>query len=63
MARNDPTLRVMKLTPTGPLPNVVGEDDLVILFDAECVVCSGWVHFVLRWDKARRSYDILEVEL
>lgn len=41
----------MRLSPTGPLPDVLAEDDLALLFDAECVVCSGWVHFVLRWDK------------
>lgn len=41
----------MRMSPTGPLPDVVDEDDLVVLFDAECVVCSGWVHFVLRWDR------------
>lgn len=40
----------MRRTPTGPLPPVLGPDEVAILFDAECVVCSGWVHFILRWD-------------
>ncbi|HBQ15574.1 MAG: DCC1-like thiol-disulfide oxidoreductase family protein [Sandaracinaceae bacterium] len=47
----------MQLEPRGPLPTVLGEPVLgegesALLFDAECVVCSGWVHFVLRWDRA-----------
>ena len=42
----------MRRSPTGPLPEVLDEDDVALLFDAECVVCSGWVHFVLRWDRA-----------
>ncbi|MCB9592030.1 MAG: DUF393 domain-containing protein [Sandaracinaceae bacterium] len=43
----------MRCTPTGPLPDVIGADDVAILFDAECVVCSGWVHFILKWDRER----------
>ena len=42
----------MQLEPRGPLPPVLGEGESALLFDAECVVCSGWVHFVLRWDRA-----------
>lgn len=34
----------------GELPPGIRPDDVVILFDAECVVCSGWVHFILRND-------------
>ena len=41
----------MKLTPTGPLPDCLGADEVAILFDAECVVCNSWVHFVLKWDR------------
>ena len=41
----------MKRTPCGALPPAVAPDDIVLLFDAECVVCSGWVHFVLKWDR------------
>lgn len=41
----------MRRTPTGPLPSVLAPDDVALLFDAECVVCSGLVHFVLRWDR------------
>jgi predicted DCC family thiol-disulfide oxidoreductase YuxK len=41
----------MRRTPTGPLPAVLAPDEVAILFDAECVVCSGWVHFILRWDR------------
>jgi predicted DCC family thiol-disulfide oxidoreductase YuxK len=44
----------VKRTTHGNLPEGISADDLVILFDAECVVCSGWVHFILRWDKAGR---------
>ncbi|MCA9609727.1 MAG: DUF393 domain-containing protein [Myxococcales bacterium] len=40
----------MRCAPTGPLPDVIGADEVALLFDAECVVCSGWVHFVLKWD-------------
>jgi len=36
--------------PHGPLPSALSEDDVAIFFDAECVVCSAWVHFVLKWD-------------
>ena len=41
----------MRMKPNGPLPSALKEDDVAILFDAECVVCSGWVHFVLKWDR------------
>lgn len=41
----------MRPTPIGPLPDVLDPDGVALLFDAECVVCSGWVHFVLRWDR------------
>ncbi len=44
----------MRLTPTGPLPEGIGEADRVLLFDAACVVCAGWVRFVLRWDPPGR---------
>jgi predicted DCC family thiol-disulfide oxidoreductase YuxK len=40
----------MKRAIHGELPPAVSKDDVVILFDAECVVCSGWVHFILRND-------------
>ena len=40
----------MKRPIHGELPPAVSPDDVVILFDAECVVCSGWVHFILRND-------------
>lgn len=42
----------MKREPVGTLPSVLSPSDVAILFDAECVVCSGWVHFILRWDRA-----------
>jgi predicted DCC family thiol-disulfide oxidoreductase YuxK len=29
-------------------------DDNVILYDGVCIFCSGWVHFVVRRDTARR---------
>lgn len=29
-------------------------DDHVIVFDGVCVLCSGWVHFLLRVDRAAR---------
>jgi len=44
----------MRRETTGPLPDVLGADEVAILFDAECVVCSGWVHFILRWDREGR---------
>ncbi|MBK7156034.1 MAG: DUF393 domain-containing protein [Sandaracinaceae bacterium] len=34
----------------GEASPAVSPSDVVILFDAECVVCSGWVHFILRND-------------
>ena len=47
----------------GPLPAAVSADDLVILFDAECVVCSGWVHFILRNDpKANLRIGAVQTE-
>ncbi|MCA9578619.1 MAG: thiol-disulfide oxidoreductase DCC family protein [Polyangiales bacterium] len=47
----------------GALPEAVGPDDLVILFDAECVVCSGWVHFILRNDpKANLRIGAVQTE-
>ena len=33
----------------GLLPPSISSDDVVILFDSECVICSGWAQFVLRW--------------
>ncbi|MEO0323876.1 MAG: DCC1-like thiol-disulfide oxidoreductase family protein [Myxococcota bacterium] len=44
----------MRCTPTGPLPEGIDPGDRVLLFDAACVVCAGWVRFVLRWDPAGR---------
>jgi len=41
----------MRLEPQGALPEVLAPEETALLFDAECVVCSGWVHFVLRWDR------------
>jgi predicted DCC family thiol-disulfide oxidoreductase YuxK len=41
----------MRCAPVGPLPDVLDPDEVALLFDAECVVCSRWVHFVLRWDR------------
>lgn len=32
----------------------VWPDDNVILYDGVCIFCSGWVHFVVRRDTARR---------
>lgn len=29
-------------------------DDHIIVFDGVCVLCSGWVHFLLRADRAAR---------
>ncbi|MEM1414578.1 MAG: DCC1-like thiol-disulfide oxidoreductase family protein [Myxococcota bacterium] len=40
----------MRRTTRGPLPEGIAADDRVVLFDAACVVCAGWVHFLLRWD-------------
>ncbi len=42
----------MRRDAVGPLPEVLGAEEVAILFDAECVVCNGWVHFVLRWDRS-----------
>jgi len=41
----------MRCKTKGALPEVLGPDEVAVLFDAECVVCSGWVHFILRWDR------------
>lgn len=37
--------------PNGPLPAALSPTDVALFFDAECVVCSSWVHFVLKWDR------------
>lgn len=42
----------MRCETVGDLPEIITSEDVVLVFDAECVVCSGWVHFVLKWDRA-----------
>jgi predicted DCC family thiol-disulfide oxidoreductase YuxK len=37
-----------------PPPPPVWPDDNIILYDGVCVFCSGWVHFVVKRDTARR---------
>ncbi|APO73885.1 thiol-disulfide oxidoreductase domain-containing protein [Rhizobium etli 8C-3] len=48
MRRNDYSYRSDAAVPTFP------DDKPVIIFDGECVFCSGWVKFALRHDKAGR---------
>lgn len=33
------------------LPQLVNKDDKVILFDAVCVLCTGWARFILKFDR------------
>jgi predicted DCC family thiol-disulfide oxidoreductase YuxK len=33
---------------------VAWPDDAIILYDGVCVLCSGWVRFIVRRDQARR---------
>src|SRR6202046_5561645 len=35
-------------------PPPLWPDDNIILYDGVCVFCSGWVHFVVKRDLARR---------
>ena len=35
-------------------PDVVPGSQAVIVFDGVCVLCNGWVRFLLRHDRARR---------
>ncbi|MBX3272365.1 MAG: DUF393 domain-containing protein [Sandaracinaceae bacterium] len=51
----------MRCEPRGPLPDVLDPSEVALLFDAECVVCSAWVHFVLKWD-ARATLRIGAVQ-
>ena len=37
-----------------PAVPVFADDQPIIVFDGECIFCSGWVNFVLRHDKQGR---------
>ncbi|MEK1925368.1 MAG: DCC1-like thiol-disulfide oxidoreductase family protein, partial [Rhizobium giardinii] len=37
-----------------PAVPAFADDQSIIVFDGECIFCSGWVNFVLRHDKQGR---------
>jgi predicted DCC family thiol-disulfide oxidoreductase YuxK len=42
------------MTEARGLPPGVGPEDRVVLFDGVCRLCSGWVRFLIRFDRERR---------
>lgn len=46
----------MDASPSKPFPNKELLNGRIILFDAECVLCSANAHFILRHDKEERFY-------
>ena len=46
-------MKSMPLDPSG-LPEGMGAEDRVVVFDGVCEVCSKWVHFVIARDPASK---------
>src|SRR2546425_1748400 len=41
-------------TQRSDLPPHVGPNDLVVLFDGVCKLCSAWARFLIRFDRQRK---------
>lgn len=44
-----------------PLPDYIESNDNIVLFDGECVLCTGWAKFLLKYDK-RMQFKLASVQ-